>query len=309
VLVLLSGGASSLLADVPGGCTLAEVQTVFDLLLKSGAKIQEMNTVRKHLSYIKGGQLAKIAQPAKVYTLVLSDVTGDDISTIASGPTVPDNTSFEDVYQILLRYHLWDRSPSSVKTFIERGIQKEIPDTPAEDAAFFKNTVTKIIGNNSLALEAAAAHAASLGYHPVIDNYSVQEEASVFARSIMEQCEKYKALKPVCIVSGGETTVQVHGAGKGGRNQHLALLTLHELLKRPDVSYHVTALCAGTDGTDGNTEVAGAMVNAADTADIALLESCLSDFNSYHYFRQTKGHIYTGPTQTNVMDIMILLID
>jgi glycerate 2-kinase len=309
VLVLLSGGSSALLADVPEGCTLTEVQIVFDLLLKSGARIQEMNIVRKHLSAIKGGQLAKAAQPAKVFTLVLSDVVGDDLSTISSGPTVPDDSTFEEVYQILLQYNVWDKIPSSVQTLIQKGVAHHISDTPGTEATFFTNTHSRIIGNNRMALAAAAAHAEKLGYRALIKNDHVQQETTCFAKEIIETSEQYKSEAPVCILFGGETTVKVNGEGKGGRNQHLALLLLHEMTQHPDPEYQVTVLCGGSDGTDGNTAVAGAVITSSDTADPALIASSLSDFNSYGYFKQMGGHIYTGATQTNVMDIMLVIIE
>lgn len=309
VIVLLSGGASSLLADVPDGCTLIEVQLTFDLLLKSGASIHEMNAVRKHLSSIKGGQLAKLAHPAKVFTLLLSDVVGDDLSTIGSGPTVPDHSSFEEVQQILLKYEVWNQIPAAVQQHIQKGLNKETAETPKQDDDVFKQTASAIIGNNHLALQAAAAKATALGYHAIIESSNLQEDAASFAKRIIQQYSNYNEATPACILFGGETTVKVNGTGKGGRNQHLALAALHELVQQKKLQHRITLLSAGTDGTDGNTEVAGAVISSTDTVDATVIQSHLQQFDSYHYFKQHGGQIHTGATQTNVMDIVILLID
>jgi glycerate 2-kinase len=308
VLVLLSGGASALMADVPDGCTLADLQHTFDLLVNSGASIREMNVVRKHLSSIKGGQLAKTAQPARVFTLVLSDVVGDDLSTIASGPTVADKSTFADVHEILLHHHVWSQVPVSVKNHIQKGLDKKIADTPNADAAFFKNTCTQIIGNNRMALQAAAVYAISLGYHTSVENSSVQDDAAVFAEKLIGEYAHYKGTVPACFLFGGETTVKVNGKGRGGRNQHLALLLLQGLSQQPHLQHPVTVLSAGTDGTDGNTDMAGAIISSLDTAHTATMAQYLAAFNTYEYFQENGGHFYTGATQTNVMDIVILLI-
>jgi glycerate 2-kinase len=309
LLVLISGGASSLITDVPGGCTLAEVQTTYDLLIKSGVSIHTMNAVRKHLSKIKGGQLAEAAQPAKVFSLILSDVVGDALDTIASGPTVPDSSSFEEVHELLLQYNLWNRIPKSVQHYFTNGLQKLIADTPKPGEAFFENTFTQIIGNNRIALHAAKEKALQLGYEAFIYQENVTDSAATFAKSFVRKGGSYQGNLPVCIIAGGETTVQVTGNGKGGRNQHLVLCALHELSKQPATRHKITILSGGTDGTDGPTDAAGAVADAtllteANISPIKYIENC----DAYHFFEQTGGLIKIGPTQTNVMDIMLLLI-
>jgi glycerate 2-kinase len=309
VLVLISGGASSLMADVPEGCTITDVQTCFELLLKSGATIHEMNAVRKHLSKIKGGQLAKAAQPAKVFSLILSDVVGDDTDTIASGPTVPDLSTFNDVQEILLKYQLWHAIPAAIENHLTKGLQQQIAETPKPGELFFQNTFTQIIGSNRIALQAAAAKAKQLGYYTIIYKENVTEDAEQFARAFIQQFIYYTGTKPACILCGGETTVKVTGNGKGGRNQHLVLCALDELSKQKKLHHTITVLSGGTDGTDGPTDAAGAVNDSNSLPDDLLLKKCLADCNAYHYFEQTGGLIKTGPTQTNVMDVMLLLIE
>jgi glycerate 2-kinase len=309
VLVLISGGASSLMADVPEGCTITDVQTCFELLLNSGATIHEMNAVRKHLSKIKGGQLAKAAQPAKVFSLILSDVVGDDTDTIASGPTVPDRSTFTDAQEILLKYKLWDSIPAAIRNQLTRGLQQQITETPSPGELFFQNTFTQIIGSNRIALQEAATKAKQLGYHTIIYKENVTEDAEQFARTCIQQFIHYTGVKPACILCGGETTVKVTGNGKGGRNQHLVLCALDELSKQKKLHHVITVLSGGTDGTDGPTDAAGAVADSNSLPDDLLLKKCLADCNAYHYFEQTGGLLKTGPTQTNVMDVMLLLIE
>jgi glycerate 2-kinase len=309
LLVLISGGASSLITDVPEGCTLEEVQATYDLLIKSGVSIHTMNAVRKHLSKIKGGQLAKAAQPAKVFSLILSDVVGDELDTIASGPTVPDSSNFEEVHELLLHYNLWNSIPKSIQHYFTKGLQKQIADTPKPGEAFFENTFTQIIGSNHIALHAAKEKALQLGYEAFIYQENVTDSAAAFAKSFVQQCSSYQGNLPVCIIAGGETTVQVTGNGKGGRNQHLVLCALHELSKQPATKHEITILSGGTDGTDGPTDAAGAvadsaLLSAANMSPTKYIENC----DAYHFFEQTGGLIKTGPTQTNVMDIMLLMI-
>jgi glycerate 2-kinase len=309
VLVLLSGGASSLLADVPDGCSLTDLQTTFDLLLKSGASIHEMNAVRKHLSKIKGGQLAKAVQPAKLFTLVLSDVVGDDAGTIGSGPTVADDTTFEEVHAVVNQHGIWKHIPSSVQQYIVKGIQHQIAETPKPAESYFQQENLQIIGNNQMALLAAAAKAEALGYKTVIANDNVQADAAHFAETIIHQYKNYNGAKPACILFGGETTVKVNGKGKGGRNQHLVLSALLALMKNKSLN-KITILSAGTDGTDGTTNAAGAVAdNYTRNFYEHEIEEHLKNFDAFHFFQRNGGLITTGATQTNVMDIMLLLIN
>jgi len=315
VLILLSGGASSLLADIPEGCILEDLQQLSNLLVNSGASIDQINIVRKHVSSIKGGQLAKAAYPAKLFTLIISDVPGDDPGSIASGPTVPDRSTFEDTYRVLVKYNIWMQVNESVKQYIQKGLHAEIEETPKPGSLFFKNTFSEIIGNNKLALEAAKISASQAGYHVVILNNDLCGDTEQEARQFVQYLLDYDGNLPACIIMGGETTLKVTGHGKGGRNQHFALCALHELLKKNKTKYdrNITVLAAGTDGTDGPTDAAGAVI---DTEMIKVgiinkdeLNKHLADFDAYRFFDKAGGLIITGPTQTNVMDMVIGLIN
>ncbi len=309
VLVLLSGGASSLMADAPESCTLGDVQIVFNLLLKSGATIHEINTVRKHLSSIKGGQLARAIHPAKVFTFILSDVVGDDVSTIASGPTVPDDSTFKDAFDILTRYKIWRNIPLHVQHHIIKGIEYKIVDTPTSSENYCPPTNLQIIGNNKMALQAAAVKAGELGYDTNIVNDKLQADASQFAQFIIHTYLNYDGIKPACFLFGGETTVKVNADGMGGRNQHLVLTALLALQKI-QTQHKITIFSAGTDGTDGPTDAAGAVANNYTTNfDKAEIEESLHNFDAYNFFKKNGGLITTGATQTNVMDVIILLIN
>ncbi|MGK2864631.1 MAG: glycerate kinase type-2 family protein, partial [Chitinophagaceae bacterium] len=192
VLIFLSGGASSLLADIPENCSLADLQETSETLVKSGASIDEINIVRKHLSRIKGGQLAKAAQPARVYTCLISDVVGDDMSSIGSGPTVPDNSSFHDAFKVLQNYNAWQNIPATIKSHIERGIKAELAETPKPGDLFFQNTFTKIIGNNRLALLAAKGKAEQLGYHAIILAENITGNTESVSRKFINDLLQYK---------------------------------------------------------------------------------------------------------------------
>ena len=311
IICLISGGASALWCDVPDGITLKEVQSTFDKLIKCGATIQEMNTVRKHLSSVKGGQLIRYCNGAKVFSLIISDVPGDDISVIASGPTVGDATTFEDAYAILIKYHLFHHLPNSIQTHIVNGVEGVIADTPTPGDALFQSTYNTIIGNNKTAIQAAARKANDLGYTVYINNKIITGNAEEEARKLIHVARQYKGTKPVCIIQGGETTVKVTGNGKGGRNQHFVLAALHELADNNDAT-DVLILSGGTDGTDGSTNATGA-IGDKETIYIALqknisFEEYLYNHNAYHFFEQTGGLIMTGATQTNVMDIMLAIV-
>ncbi len=309
VLFLLSGGASSLLADFPEGSDLTDLQKTFDVLLKSGADIHEMNTVRKHLSYVKGGQLAKKIYPAKLFSLILSDVIGDDLDVIGSGPTVADKTSFKDARNILVKYRIEDQIPASVNRYMLAGCAGKIPDTPKPDDPGFRHTHNLIIGNNKIALDAAAHKAREAGYHAHVVTNTLRGEASDVGKMLVQKAIEYTGPFPACLLYGGETTANVTGNGLGGRNMELALAAGMAILPHPGL----TLLSGGTDGTDGPTDAAGAVV----TADMMkrLIEQgrnpqhYLDDNDSYHFFSDTEALIKTGPTQTNVMDIVVTLID
>jgi glycerate 2-kinase len=308
VIFLLSGGASSLLADYPKGSNLTEVRQVFDLLLKSGADIHEMNTVRKHISNVKGGQLAKQIYPAQLYSFILSDVIGDDLDVIGSGPTVADTSTFKNALDVLMKYAITAEIPAAISQHIKEGCEGRISDTPKEGDECFSNTRNVIIGSNKIALEAAASRARELGYHPIIITSMLKGEASVLGQMLAKKAIEYNGTVPACLFYGGESTVTIKGDGVGGRNMELALAAGMEITSHPNI----TILSAGTDGTDGPTDAAGAVVNSA------IIKKAIDDGydpveylknnNSYNFFSHTYALIKTGATQTNVMDIILTLI-
>jgi len=313
VICLLSGGGSSLLADFPDGATLNDMIITNDLLLKSGADIRETNAVRKHLSKIKGGQLAKIAQPARLVTLILSDVIGDPLDVIASGPSVPDPSTFKDAISILNKYGLLSKVPTPLINYLKKGVAGFISETPKPGDSIFDNTKNVIIGSNIIALVAAHQKAITLGLHSLIVTSELEGDVIEIAKLVIEKALQFQndetIKKPCCLLFGGETTLKVNGVGTGGRNQHLALYAAL-LLKNKN---GITLLCAGTDGSDGPTLAAGALVDSK-TKESALssgmdIQKYLDNFDSFHFFDKTGGHIITGPTMTNVMDLIVIIIE
>lgn len=313
VICLLSGGGSSLLIDVPAGCSLQEIIMVNDILINSGASISEINAVRKHLSAIKGGQLARIVYPATLVSFILSDVPGDNLDVIASGPTVPDPTTFYQAYTVLLSSGLLADIPKGILNIINEGIAGRRPETPKPEDPVFKKTYNVLVGSNKMALEAARRKALELNINAVIVDDQLQGDVSTVAEYLVGTALKFKQdkdeVKPVCLLFGGETTVKVEGKGMGGRNQHLALLSAVLLQDKAGI----TILCSGTDGNDGSTNAAGAVVDA-ETIPAARLhgadpEKYLTDFDSFHFFKKAGGHIITGPTMTNVMDLIVVIVE
>ncbi len=312
LVVLLSGGASSLLPSPSHGVTLADKQQTTKLLLGSGATIQEVNTVRKHLSAMKGGRLAEATQ-AQVISLILSDVIGDNLEAIGSGPTAPDPTSYRDAKQILQEYGLWSKVPPPVRSHLQQGVRGRVPDTPKPGSTLFRRVQNHIIGNNCAAVEAVARAARQSGVSPVILSTSLIGEAreaakwfGALAREILAYHRPYRP--PVCLIAGGELTVTVRGRGRGGRAQEFALAAALEISGLPNVW---VAAC-GTDGNDGPTDVAGAVVDGATVRRAREMgldpNAVLRRSDSYSFFRRVGGHIATGPTGTNVNDIYLLLI-
>jgi hydroxypyruvate reductase/glycerate 2-kinase len=315
ILFFISGGGSALLVSPLDRITLSEKQVVTELLLRAGADIKELNTVRKHISKVKGGRLAEIASPATIVSFLISDVVGDSLDIIASGPTVPDSSSFQDALSVIEKYDLTARMPVSVMDIISRGMKGLIPETPKQDNVLFQNVSNRIIGNNLMALRAAHDSALSRGYEPEIHCTGLTGEAREagkrLARIALEKRSDSSTgpLRSLCLISGGETTVTVKGKGKGGRNTELALGFALEI----EGIQGITLLSAGTDGTDGPTDAAGAVVNG-DTLSSARRSGLdplkyLEDNDSYHFFKQVGDLIFTGPTGTNVMDMQIILID
>lgn len=309
VICLVSGGASALMTDLPENITLEDLKTTNQLLVKCGANIAEINTVRKHLSRVKGGWLAKTLYPATTVCLILSDVIDDRLDVIASGPTVGDSTTFAEAMEIIEKYSLKNDLPFSILQYLQDGSRGLIPETPKPDNPVFKNVNNHIIGNNRLALESAASKAHQFGFETHIVTDSLQDDYTVVADFILQTIEQYrknKSSETTCLLFGGEPTVKVSGNGLGGRNQHLALY-----LSTKTEAENITILCAGTDGTDGPTDAAGAIVDSK-SRKIALEKQInpkvfLENSDSYHFFQQVGGHIITGNTRTNVMDIVVVL--
>ncbi|RYY30998.1 MAG: glycerate kinase [Chitinophagaceae bacterium] len=313
VLFLVSGGASALMTDVPPGVQLEEVQQLVQLLLSCGADISEMNTIRKHLSQVKGGQLSRAAAPATVVSLILSDVNGDPLSVIASGPTVGDASTFSEAIDIIDKYRLRDRVPLGIMDWLKAGVAGTHAETPVPGDPLFDKTHNFLIGTNKISLAAASAHAESLGYcvHIVDDHLSGDAEKE--AVRFVDACQLYDGHRPACLLMGGETTVVVKGNGKGGRNQHFVLAALCVLQSRGvAITEYPVILSGGTDGSDGPTDAAGAVIDASLAAALAAsgidARKYLLNNDAYHFFEQAGGLLKTGPTQTNVMDVVIGLV-
>jgi hydroxypyruvate reductase/glycerate 2-kinase len=312
VLCLISGGGSALFVSPYDGITLSEKQKITDLLLKVGANINELNTVRKHISKVKGGRLAEITHPAKIITLIISDVIGDKLDVIASGPTSPDNTTFNDALNVIDKFNLSKKAPESVVDILSKGKQGMIPETPKEDNPVFKNVKNLIICNNMKALNAAKNKAQALGFRAEIISSDISGEASEVGRWLAEKAIRIKDSRGQgvsrCLISGGETTVTVTGEGKGGRNMELAL-SFAMTIEGID---GITLLSAGTDGTDGPTDAAGAIVDGTTIEEARNLgldpAKYLENNDSYNFFKQIDSLLITGPTGTNVMDVQIVLV-
>ena len=306
LLVTVSGGASALLSAPADPITLAAKQKTTNLLLRAGADIFQLNAVRKHLSFLKGGRLAALAYPATIVSFLLSDVIGDPLDVIGSGPTAPDPTTFVNAIQVLEKFKITGRTPKTVLELLRKGARGEIAETPKPRDPLFQNVYNIVAGSNELALAAAARQAHSLGYRPRILSNIVSGEARDVARTHIDILRKV-GKRPACLLAGGETTVTVKGKGQGGRNQELALAAAIAMEGLPDV----LALCAGTDGTDGQTDAAGALATGKSITRARRLGldplKFLDDNNSYSFFSALGDLVKTGPTGTNVMDIEVLL--
>jgi len=314
VFSLISGGGSALLPSPAEGITLAQKQAVTRGLLECGASIDEINAVRKHISLSKGGQLARAASPATVINLMLSDVVGDRMDVIASGPFVPDTATFEGARAILEKYCLLENVPASVRDYIERGMQGKAPETPKAGEPVFDRVHNLVIGSNILALQAAEEEARKIGYRAMILSSMIEGEArevarvhTGIAREVLER--GYPIPPPACIISGGETTVTIRGKGLGGRNQEFCLAAAMGLSGLPP---RAVILSGGTDGNDGPTDAAGAMVDPFTVKrgnDLGMsADEHLAHNDSYPYFQKTGDLLMTGPTNTNVMDVRLILV-
>jgi glycerate 2-kinase len=311
VLVVLSGGGSALLSLPAPGLSLSDLRETTRLLLRSGASIVEQNMVRKHLSRIKGGELARQIAPARAICLVLSDVVGDPLDAIASGPTYPDPTTYGDACEVLRKYDLTNLVPAEVREHLETGRVGCRPDTPKPQDILFQHVQHVVVGNNRLAAEAAVATARAEGLDALLLSTFVEGEAREVARVAVAMiremvCYDRPVARPACIVWGGETTVTVRGEGKGGRNQELALAAAIRIADLPDV----LLVALGTDGTDGPTDAAGAAATGDTVRRARALGldpgAYLSNNDSYSFFDVLGDLIRTGPTGTNVNDLLFM---
>ncbi len=312
VIFLISGGGSALLPYPAAGLGLEDKQKVTKTLLEVGANIHEINALRKHLSLVKGGRLARCAFPATLISLILSDVIGDDLDSIASGPTVADRSTFGDCLHILNKYHIRDRVPPVVVELMEKGAKGEIEESPKPGDPVFERTQNIIIGSNIQAVEAAKKKAHNLGYNTLILSTFIEGEtkdvAKVHAAVVKEILSSGNPIgRPACVISGGETIVTIHGKGLGGRNQEFALAAAIDIAGLKDV----VVLSAGTDGTDGPTDAAGAIADGTSVERAGKMgmdaECFLHENDSYHFFQSLGDLIITGPTHTNVMDLRLVL--
>ncbi len=312
VLFLISGGASSLVTDLPSGTSIADLTKSYQLLVNSGAAIDEINCVRKHLSRIKGGQLAKAAYPARIISLLISDVPGDDLQTIGSGPTVPDHSTFQEALNVVTKYGLQESLPASIWQHLNKGVQGALEETPKPGDPVFRSVYTRIIANNYKAAAAAKMEAEKSGFHVHWDKRLMTGNTDEEAQEFSQQLLHYEGPLPALFIRGGETTLRVSGNGKGGRNQHFALRALLEMKTHWNKPSGFAILSAGTDGTDGPTDAAGAIIHSAMLSNpdlsVTTIQEHLTQFNAYPFFAKTGGLIFTGPTQTNVMDIVFGMI-
>jgi glycerate 2-kinase len=320
VIALLSGGGSALLVAPAQGITLADLQGMTDALLASGATINEVNCLRKHCSAVKGGQLARAAHPATLLTLALSDVIGSPLDVIASGPTVPDQSTWQDAWQIVLRYALEEKLPAAVIQRLQAGLRGEIPDTPEADDPAFGHAQTIVVADNRIAAQAAQKAAQKARYNTLLLTTYLEGEAAHVAKvavALAKEIQTFGApiAPPACLILGGETTVTLGAQsgkaepGKGGRNQELALSAAIALQGWPGI----TVVSLATDGTDGPTDSAGGMADSKTVArghDAKLdAEAYLRAHNAYPYLWATNDLLLTGPTQTNVNDLVFVFVE
>jgi len=313
VVCLLSGGGSALITLPAKGISLDELRETTQLLLKSGAMIQEVNAIRKHLSRIKGGQLAKAAHPAKVITLLISDVVGDRLDTIASGPTYPDPMTFSDALAVIEKYGLTKKVPKNILNHLKKGAEEKVPETPKPEEKYFLNTSYEIIASNADAIRAAMEVGKSHGFNVSTLTTTMQGEArevgahlATVAKGVIETSEP--ASRPALLISGGETTVTIKGDGIGGRNQELVLSAAIGI----SGLRNATVASFSTDGVDGPTDAAGAVADSFTLERAKHLkldpELHLERNDSYSFFKGIGDLLITGPTRTNVMDLTCLIL-
>lgn len=313
VICLISGGGSALLPLPAGDISLEDKQKTTEILLSCGARIHEVNTIRKHLSLIKGGFLAEAVYPATLVTLIISDVIGDDLDVIASGPTFSDNSSFIDCCDIIKKYEIASLLPLSVQKYLSQGLFGKVPETPKSSNICFSKSYHSIIASNTDAISNIEKEAQNRGYNTLILSTMMQGESKEVAKALIaigQEClsSGRPVRTPACIIVGGETTVSIKGRGKGGRNQEMALSAAIEMQDSNDMMF----LSCGTDGTDGPTDAAGAVADPTTVSRAKDLECnpqlFLENNDSYHFFQEIDDLVKTGPTNTNVMDVQILLV-
>jgi len=311
IIYLLSGGTSALYCAPETGLSLEDKQEVTRLLLNSGANITEINIVRKHLSKVKGGKSGELAYPATVINLILSDTIGNNVSTTGSGPFAYDETTFSDVLEILKKYSIFEKVPDSVRNFITEGLMKGTGKTIKLKSGILRNCINHMIGDNTIALESAQSKAQELGYNAAVMTSVLEGEAKEVSKALMAIAKEVliynrPVQKPACLIFGGELTVTVTGKGKGGRCQEFALASTLEIANNKNI----VVLSSGTDGTDGPTDAAGALVDNSTLKKNmeSNAEHYLKNNNAYSYLKETGNLIFTGPTNSNVMDIILILI-
>jgi len=313
VLCVISGGGSALLPLPAEGLSLQDKQDTTRVLLACGATIHEVNSVRKHISRVKGGRLAQATYPATLISLILSDVVGDDLDVIASGPTVSDSSTFQDCMKIFNKYGLFEKVPKAVLNHIQKGIEGVVPETPKLADPVFTRTQSVIVGSNLACVLAAETKARSLGYRTLVLSSMIEGEtrevACVHAGIAKEILKSGHPLSPpACVLSGGETVVTITGQGLGGRNQEFVLAAAIGLNSQEGI----VVLSAGTDGTDGPTDAAGAVADGQTIQRAQALRLSPADYllnnDAYHFFEKLGDLVKTGPTNTNVMDLRIMLV-
>lgn len=315
VLCLLSGGGSALLEDLATPISLDDLQQATGLLLASGAAIHEINAVRKHLSLVKGGQLARAAAPARLVTLILSDVVGSPLDVIASGPTVPDPTSWQTAWAVIERYSLTEALPAPVAARLRAGLQGVLPDTPKPGDPAFARSTTLIVGDNAVAAEAAVVRAGELGWNPLLLTTFLEGEAREAARFALAIAREVQAhggpvAPPACLIFGGETTVMLGSSpGRGGRNQEIALSAALAL----EGAQGIVLVSLATDGTDGPTDAAGGWADGETLARARQAghdaHAALRRHDAYPWLQGAGALLRTGPTRTNVNDLLFVFVD
>ncbi len=308
VIVLISGGGSALFTSPLGAISLDDLQTMTSLLLRSGADIQEINTLRKHVDGVKGGRLAALLSPACIHTLILSDVIGDRLDMIASGPTVADPTTFSDAWEIIRKYGLKDEMPQTILSLIRDGMEKRLPETLKAFDLEGLDLHNHLVGTNKIASEAAYNEAQRLGYKSQVRSNTLTGLTSDVAKALEADLREMKPVeKPYCLIYGGETTVKVTGNGLGGRNQDLVLHMVSRIRDQKDLLF----ISLATDGEDGPTDAAGAasdaMVFSVGTKMSLEVTTYIDTNNAYNYFNKMSALIKTGSTGTNVNDLILIL--